>query len=124
MDTAAAPLYKGFRFPPEVISQAVWLYHRFALSFRDVEELLFERGIQVSYEAIRLRCERFGPEYARRLRHRNSKQRPGHPPDRQAPLLWGCQPPGHVLGGAPQLEISEQQGKKTRTSPHGSVSAE
>jgi putative transposase len=72
---SAAPSYKGFRFPPEVIAHAVWLYHRFPLSFRDVEELLFERGIQVSYEAIRLWCERFGPAYARRLRRR--QPRPG-----------------------------------------------
>ncbi|MEY9997562.1 transposase-like protein [Streptomyces sp. V4I8] len=71
----AAPSHKGFRFPPDVIAHAVWLYHRFPLSFRDVEELLFERGIQVSYEAIRLWCERFGPEYARRLRRR--QPRPG-----------------------------------------------
>jgi putative transposase len=67
--------YRGFRFPPEVIAHAVWLYHRFRLGLRDVEELLFERGIQVSYEAIRLWCERFGPQYAARLRRRRS--RPG-----------------------------------------------
>ncbi|MCC5480486.1 IS6 family transposase [Streptomyces barringtoniae] len=71
----AAPSYKGFRFPPEVIAHAVWLYHRFPLTFRDVDELLFERGIQVSYETVRLWCERFGPEYARRLRRR--QPRPG-----------------------------------------------
>ncbi|WP_370270874.1 IS6 family transposase [Streptomyces sp. V4I8] len=69
------PSYKGFRFPPEVIAHAVWLYHRFPLSFRDVEELLFERGIQVSCESIRAWCERFGPEYAARLRRR--QPRPG-----------------------------------------------
>ncbi|MGW2188597.1 IS6 family transposase [Streptomyces sp. NPDC001719] len=66
----AAPSYRGLRFPPEVIAHAVWLYHRFRLSLRDVEEILFERGIQVSYEAVRLWCDRFGPEYARRLRRR------------------------------------------------------
>jgi len=48
----------------------VWLYHRFSLSFRDVEDLLAERGITVSYEAIRLWCLRFGPQYARRLKRR------------------------------------------------------
>ena len=48
-----APDYKGFRFPPEVISHAVWLYFRFSLSFRDVEELLAQRGIVVSYETVR-----------------------------------------------------------------------
>ncbi|MEY9988105.1 transposase-like protein [Streptomyces sp. V4I8] len=70
-----APSYRGFRFPPEVIAHAVWLYHRFRLSLRDVEELLCERGIQVSYEAIRLWCDRFGPAYAARLRRR--QPRPG-----------------------------------------------
>ena len=60
--------YRGYRYPPAMISYAVWLYHRFTLSYRDIEELLAERGIRVSYEAIRLWCRRFGPEYARRLR--------------------------------------------------------
>ena len=44
--------YRGHRFPREIISHAVWLYHRFCLSFRDVEDLLAERGITVSYETI------------------------------------------------------------------------
>jgi len=60
--------YRGFRFLPEIIGYAVWLYHRFTLSFRDIEDLLAERGIAVSYEAVRLWCIRFGPDYARRLR--------------------------------------------------------
>jgi putative transposase len=47
-------LYKGYRFPPDIIQYAVWLYYRFNLSQRDVEELLAERGITVSYESIRL----------------------------------------------------------------------
>ena len=62
------PLYKGFRFPPEIISHGVWLYYRFGVSLRDVSELLLARGIEVSYEAIRLWTVRFGLEYARRLR--------------------------------------------------------
>ncbi|MEV0696004.1 IS6 family transposase, partial [Streptomyces sp. NPDC050388] len=45
-----APSYQGFRFPPEITAHCVWLYHRFALSLRDVEELMLERGIEVSYE--------------------------------------------------------------------------
>ncbi len=65
--------YKGHRFPPKIISHAVWLYHRFTLSFRDVEDLLAERGIIVSYEAIRLWCLKFGPEYARRLRSKQGR---------------------------------------------------
>ena len=52
MKSAKNP-YAGFRFPAEIISHAVWLYHRFTLSFRDVEEILAERGIIVSYETIR-----------------------------------------------------------------------
>ena len=57
--------YQGFRFPGEVISHGVWLYHRFTLSFRDVEELLAKRGIAVTHETIRQWCRKFGPEYAR-----------------------------------------------------------
>jgi len=57
--------YHRHRFPSEIISHAVWLYHRFGLSFRDVEDLLAERGITVSYEAIRLWCGKFGLDYAR-----------------------------------------------------------
>jgi putative transposase len=63
-------LYRRHRFPAEIISHAVWLYFRFNLSHRDVEELLAERGIQVSYEAIRLWCRKFGPAYAEQLRRR------------------------------------------------------
>ena len=58
------PRYRGYRFPSEIISHAVWLYHRFGLSFRDVEDLLAERGITVSYETIRQWCLKFGPNYA------------------------------------------------------------
>jgi putative transposase len=65
--------YRGHRFPPEVISYAVWLYHRFTLSFRDVEDLLAERGITVSYEAIRNWCMKFGPTYARALRRKQGR---------------------------------------------------
>ena len=67
------PSYRGYRFPPEIISRAVWLYHRFCLSFRDVEDLLAQRGITVSYEAIRLWCLKFGPEYARALKRRQGR---------------------------------------------------
>ena len=64
--------YKHHRFPPEIISYAVWLYFRFNLSHRDVEDLLAERGIVVSYEAIRLWCIKFGSKYSRRLRRNHS----------------------------------------------------
>jgi len=55
--------YLRHRFPPVIISHAVWLYHRCGLSFRDVEELLAERGIIVSHETIRQWCGKFGPDY-------------------------------------------------------------
>ena len=64
-------LYKHHRFPPEIIHHAVWLYYRFNLSGRDIEDLLAERGIAVSYESIRLWCIKFGTEYAKRLRRRH-----------------------------------------------------
>lgn len=67
-------LYRGRHFSPEIISYAVWLYVRFPLSLRDVEELLAQRGIEVSYETIRRWCLRYGPAYARRLR----RQKPTH----------------------------------------------
>lgn len=65
--------YRGHRFPPEIISYAVWPYHRFTLSFRDIEDLLAERGIIVSYESIRKWCLKFGPDYANQLRKRQGK---------------------------------------------------
>ena len=64
-------MYKRYRFPAEIIQYAVWLYHRFNLSHRDIEDLLAERGISVSYEAIRLWCNRFGPKYAARLKRKH-----------------------------------------------------
>jgi putative transposase len=67
------PDYRGYRFPPEIIAHAVWLYHRFCLSFRDVEELLAERGVTVSYEAVHQWCLRFGQAFAKRLRCRQGR---------------------------------------------------
>ena len=71
--TSSAPRYSGYRFPPGIISHAVWLYHGFGLSFRDVEDLLAERGITVWYETIRQWCQTFGPDYARTLRRRRGR---------------------------------------------------
>jgi putative transposase len=65
--------YKHHRFPAEIVSHAVWLYFRFCLSYRDVEELLFARGIVVTYEAIRKWCRKFGQAYANELRHRRPR---------------------------------------------------
>jgi putative transposase len=71
MDTPSVPKkHKNHRFPVEIISHAVWLYVRFCLSFRDVEELLLDRGVTVTYEAIRKWCHKFGQQYANQLRRR------------------------------------------------------
>jgi len=70
--------YRRHRFPVEIIQHAVWLYFRFPLSFRDVEEMLAERGIDVSYETVRRWSMKFGPAYAKRLRR-------SHPP---ADVRW------------------------------------
>jgi putative transposase len=75
--TTAIPTnpHKNHRFPAEIISHAVWLYFRFCLSYRDVEELLFARGIIVTYETIRKWCRKFGQDFANQLRRR--RPRPG-----------------------------------------------
>ena len=65
--------YRGYRFPPEIISYCVWVYFRFSVSYRDVEELMAERGVTVTYETIRAWCERFGRDYAKRIRARRGK---------------------------------------------------
>ena len=65
--------YHGYRFPPDIISHAVWLYYRFCLSFRDAEDLLAQRGVTVTYETIRQWCQRFGRVYARQLRRRRGR---------------------------------------------------
>jgi putative transposase len=65
--------YIRHRFPPEIISHAVWLYYRFSLSFRDVDDLLAERGLHVTYETIRQWSIKFGAQYARRLKHRQGR---------------------------------------------------
>ena len=69
------PSYKGHRYPVEIINHCVWLYFRFPLSFREVEELMLERGVAVSYETIRRWCAKFGQAYASGLRRR--RPRPG-----------------------------------------------
>ena len=65
--------YKNHRFPGEIISHGVWLYYRFPLSYRDVQELLFERGIDVTHEAIRQWCLKFGQDYANQLKRRRAQ---------------------------------------------------
>jgi putative transposase len=69
-----APLcYRRHRFPPEIIQHAIWLYLRFTLSYRDVEELLAERGLDIFYETVRRWVLKFGPSIARRLRQRHPR---------------------------------------------------
>ena len=67
--------YKRHRFPSQIIAHAVWLYFRFPLSLRLVEEMLLERGIIVSYETIRRWALKFGPDYARRLKRKTPSRR-------------------------------------------------
>jgi len=73
--TAAPSSDKGHLYPPEIIACCVWLYQQFPLSFREVEELMLQRGVVVSYETIRQWCAKFGQVYANRLRRRRA--RPG-----------------------------------------------
>jgi putative transposase len=70
MPSTDPALYKRHRYPTEIIAHAVWLYFRFTLSYRDVEEILAARGILVSYETIRQWCRKFGQVYANQLRRR------------------------------------------------------
>lgn len=65
--------YRGYRFPEEIISQCVWLYFNFAVSLRDVELMMAFRGVQLSYESIRLWCDKFGPAYAAQLKRKRPK---------------------------------------------------
>jgi putative transposase len=69
--------YVGYRYPKSVIGYAVFLYHRFRLSLRDVSELLAERGITVTYETIRLWCKNLAPQFTKRL-----KKKLPHPSDK------------------------------------------
>jgi putative transposase len=64
--------YKRHRFPPEIITHAVWLYFRFPLNLRLIEEMLLERGIVVSYEPVRRWALKFEPAYTRRLRRKGT----------------------------------------------------
>jgi putative transposase len=75
MNYLPSPAYYRHRFPSEIIGHCVWLYFRFTLSFRDVEEMMNERGVTVSYESVREWCLKFGGAYAKRMRSRS--QRPG-----------------------------------------------
>ena len=75
MVAVGVPSYKGFRFPAEIIGHCVWLYHRFPLSFREIEEMMLARGIVLSHETVRQWCAKFGRAYANALRR--CRARPG-----------------------------------------------
>ena len=68
--------YRNLHFPPSIIQRAVWLYARFNLSLRDVEELMAERGVEVSYETVRRWVKRYGPSIARELRRGRPRAHP------------------------------------------------
>ena len=86
--------YDGYRFPPEIIQQGIWLYLRFTLSLRDVEDLLAERGITTSYETVRRWVKHFGPTIAAQLRKRRPKPHPTWHLDEGVPRKhqhqWRC----------------------------------
>ena len=77
------------QFPPDIIRHAVWLYLRFTLSFRDVEDLLAERGLDVSYETVRRWVLRFGPVFAKELRRRRHRPTSQWHLDEMAALIGG-----------------------------------
>ena len=85
-------------FHPEIISHAVWLYHQFTLSFRDVEDLLAEHGILVSYEAIQYWCLKFGPAWARSLRRKQGRFGDIWPVQNTVGQGWCCGPHGRAYG--------------------------
>src|SRR5689334_12945866 len=94
------------RFPPVVIKHAVWLYLRFALSYRDVEDLLAERGLDISYETVRSWLLKFGPVIARRLRRRRPRRSDRWYLDEMVVRIAGATvPPGPArkTGGKPRL---------------------
>ena len=113
-----APSYHGYRFPADIIAHAVWLYFRFSLSFRDVEDLLAQRGIMVTYETIRQWTRTFGRAYARRLRHRRgpilsqvaeeTRLSPPPPDHRSAAELSGRAPAGDAIGPPLHGPLREQ----------------
>jgi len=86
--TSDPATHPGYRFPAEIISHAVWLYHVFSLSLRDAELILAERGVTVSHETIRQWCLKFGADFARKLRRRRPKPAG---PTHENPFLSGIE---------------------------------
>jgi len=73
MHNSGMNIYKRYRFPPEIKQHAVWLYHRFTLSFRDIEDILAARGVIVSYETIRQWCLKITTPITRQLKKKQGK---------------------------------------------------
>jgi hypothetical protein len=101
-----APLsYRRHRFPAESIQHAIWLYLRFTLSYRDVEELLAERGLDVSYETVRRWVLKFGPLIARKLRQgRPRPSAPAKPADTF--VAWANAPVGYAREMCGRVRLS------------------
>ena len=93
--------YKNHRFPGEIIGHEGWLYYRFTLSYRDVQELLFERGIAVSHEAIRKWWRKFGQDYAKRIGNSKALLAPPRRPPR--PPGSGVPPPSAGAACSPAM---------------------
>ena len=112
--------YKRHRFPAEIISHCVWLYFRFCLSYRNVEELMAERGIILTYEAVRYWCQKFGQAFANQLRRR--RHRPGDKwhldevfltINKERHYLWrAVDQEGHVLDILVQRQRNKKEAKK------------
>jgi putative transposase len=112
--------YKRHGFPAEIISRCVWLYFRFCLSSRDVEELRAERGVVLTYEAVRYWCRKFGQTYANQLRRR--RPRPGDKwhldeafltINKQRHYLWrAVEQDGHILDILVQRRRDKQAAKR------------
>nr|ALZ45887.1 Mobile element protein [Sphingomonas sp. SH] len=114
-------LYRGFRYPREIISHVVWLYFRFSLSFRDIEELMASRGIVVTYETIRQWTLRFGQQYAAELRRRQPRRgdkmapRRGRADDQGKSIITSgraVDQDGHVLDVLVQSRRDRQAAKR------------
>src|ERR1700716_2430411 len=116
--------YRRHRFPPPIIQHAIWLYLRFTLSYRDVEELLADRGVDVSYETVRRWVLKFGPGMGRKLRRARPRPRDrGHPDRRKADVSLargrsrgrssrhaGPAPPRQSGGTLPHAQASQETG--------------
>jgi hypothetical protein len=112
------PLYRRHRFPAEVIAYAVWLYFRFPLSLRMVEDLLAARGIIVSHQTVRLWAEKFGRTFANEIRRRSS--------GRLGDKCWGGRPPNGIeMCQSESLTISNKGAVRGSDYPywHGYVKA-